>query len=58
MTEEVRKLGIEKGTLPPALNVTHPLTQDTTLSAQYRAEDWISHYKPRYSQCFQSSGVL
>lgn len=33
MTEEVRKLGIEKGMLPPALNVTHPLTQDTTLSA-------------------------
>lgn len=33
MTEEVRKLGIEKGTLPLALNVTHPLTRDTTFSS-------------------------
>lgn len=59
MTEEVRTLGIEKGILLPlTLNVTHPLTQDTTISAQYRAEDWVPHYKPRYSQCFQSPGVL
>lgn len=58
MTEEVRTLGIKKGILPLALNVTHPLTQDTTFSAQYRAKDWISHCEPRYSQCFKSAGVL